>query len=144
MKTVVAVFIASSVAFGQLLGEDVVEPKSGKKETSVKTEQTTNVTPDEVEKLMKSEPKPLIIDVRTAEEFANGHIAGAKNIDINDPAFAKKVAALDQKAPVIVHCAAGRRGAKALPTFSHEQFPAVYHMNGGLNAWKAAGKPIEK
>ena len=143
MKILLLVLTTICLGLGALLAQDAVEKKVSKPETSAKSAEPKNVTPDEVEQLMKSDPKPLIVDVRTPQEFANGHIAGAKNIDINDPDFAKKIGALNAKSPVIVHCAAGRRGAKALPTLSQHKFPAIYHMNGGLNAWKAAGKPVE-
>jgi rhodanese-related sulfurtransferase len=103
-----------------------------------------DVTPDEVEKLLAKEPKPIVLDVRTPEEFADGHIAGATNVDAHDPDFAKKVAQLDQKRPVIVHCAAGGRSGRMLPTVSAQKFPEVYHMNKGFSAWSAAGKPVEK
>ena len=103
-----------------------------------------DVTPDEVEKLLAKDPKPIVLDVRTPEEFADGHIAGATNVDAHDPDFAKKVAQLDQKRPVIVHCAAGGRSGRMLPTVSAQKFPEIYHMNKGFSAWSAAGKPVEK
>jgi phage shock protein E len=103
-----------------------------------------NVTPHEVEKLLAQNPKPIVLDVRTAEEFAAGHIAGAKNIDAHDPDFAQKIAKLEQTRPVIVHCGAGRRSSQTLPALKQQKFPAIYHMNEGFKAWAAAGKPVEK
>jgi rhodanese-related sulfurtransferase len=103
-----------------------------------------NVTPDEVEKLLTQDPKPIVLDVRTPEEFADGHIAGATNVDAHDPDFAKKVAQLDHKRPVIVHCAAGGRSSRMLPAVTAQKFPEVYHMNKGFSAWSGAGKPVEK
>ena len=104
-----------------------------------------NVTPDEVEKLLTVNPKPIVLDVRTPEEFAAGHIAGATNINAQEADFAKKVAELaPQNRPVIVHCAGGGRSSRVLPTVVAQKFPAVYHMNKGFSAWSAAGKPVEK
>jgi len=103
-----------------------------------------NVTPDEVEKLLAKDPKPIVLDVRTPDEFAEGHIPGATNVDAHDPDFAKKVAQLDQKRPVIIHCAAGGRSSQMLPTVAAQKFPEIYHMNKGFSAWSASGKPVEK
>ena len=63
-----------------------------------------NVGPDEFEKLAK-QPKHVILDVRTAKEFAAGHIKGAINIDVNAADFQEKVAKLDKGSTYLVHCA---------------------------------------
>ena len=101
-----------------------------------------NVTPDEAEKLIKDNPKTIVLDVRTSDEFAAGHIPGAKNVDFFDDNFAKKVGALDPATPVIVHCAAGGRSTQALPSLKDKK--VVYHLNDGFKAWEKAGKPVEK
>ena len=54
-----------------------------------------------------------IIDVRTPEEFSNGHIPGAVNIDIDGEGFEAKVAQLDKSRPVAVYCRGGRRSKEA-------------------------------
>ncbi|MEA3209821.1 MAG: hypothetical protein QOE70_2878 [Chthoniobacter sp.] len=101
-----------------------------------------NVTPDEAEKLLKEHPKTVVLDVRTPEEFAAGHIAGAKNIDFRGDDFAKKVAALDPTKPILVHCAGGGRSTQSLPYLKDKK--VVYHLNDGFKAWEKAGKPVEK
>lgn len=112
------------------------EKKTATSESNVK-----NVSPDEAEKLIKADPKTIVLDVRTPEEFAKGHIPGAKNVDFNEDDFAKKVGALDPATPVIVHCAAGGRSTQALPSLKDKK--VVYHLNKGFKAWADAGKPIE-
>lgn len=102
-----------------------------------------NVTPDAAEKLLKEQPV-TVLDVRTPQEFAGGHIKGAVNISSADPDFSKKVAALDKSKPVLVHCAAGGRSSRMLPKVAEQKFPAIYHLNEGFNAWEDAGKPVEK
>jgi rhodanese-related sulfurtransferase len=82
--------------------------------------------------------------VRTAEEFAAGHIAGAKNLDFHGDDFEKKLNALDKNATYLVHCASGGRSAQACKLMGEDQFAKVYHMNGGFSAWIKAKKPIEK
>ena len=101
-----------------------------------------NVAPDDAAKLLKDHPKIVVLDVRTPEEFAAGHIAGAKNVDFQAADFAAKVAALDRKQTYLVHCAAGGRSGKTLEMM--KGFTAVYHLNDGFKAWEKAGKPVEK
>lgn len=103
----------------------------------------TVVTPDEVAKLI-AEKKATILDIRTPEEFGEGHIAGAVNIDFMDDNFAKKIAALDKSKTYIVHCAGGGRSGRSLPTLEKEGLKSVLHLQQGFKGWKSAGKPVEK
>ena len=100
-----------------------------------------NVTPDEVEKLVKENPKLLILDVRTAEEFEKGHLTGAVNDSFLDEDFAKKLPAVKGR-PIVVHCASGGRSTRALEVLKGLDFPVIYHMNGGYKAWVDAGKQV--
>lgn len=88
--------------------------------------------------------KVTVLDVRTAEEYAEGHVKGAVNLDILESDFQKKLAALDKSKPVLVHCQAGGRSTRSLPTLEKAGFPLVYHLDGGMNDWVAKGKPVEK
>lgn len=103
-----------------------------------------NVTPDQAEKIIKNDPKVVVLDVRTPDEYQSGHIPGAKNIDYLGDNFEQKVAALDQSKTYIVHCAAGSRSAKACTVIEKLEFPSVYHLNSGFKGWEKAGKPVEK
>jgi len=103
-----------------------------------------NISVDDAEKLLKSDSKVIVLDVRTPDEFKDGHIPGAKNLDFFSDDFAKQVAALDKSKTYVVHCAAGGRSAKACKVFEKEQLPSVYHLNEGFKAWEKAGKPVEK
>ena len=79
-----------------------------------------------------------LIDVRTAEEYAEGHLFGAENIDVKDTLFAERIKGIDGE--VAVYCRGGRRSLKAA-----EQLAAggctVYNLDGGILAWQKAGKP---
>jgi rhodanese-related sulfurtransferase len=98
---------------------------------------------DEFEKLA-SDPSNVILDVRTPEEFAAGHIANATNIDWQSDDFEQKVSALDKKKTYLVHCAAGGRSAKACKKLDRLSFANVYNLKGGMAAWEKAGKKVEK
>ena len=142
-------FVAAMKAFLALLFTVVLtcaifaEPATaGKSPTAATT--VKNVSPDEAEALIKNSPKLVILDVRTPEEFAAGHIAGAKNVDFFGDDFEKQIAALDPASPVLVHCAAGNRSAQAVKKIEAlKKFDAVYHMKAGYNGWAAAKKPVE-
>lgn len=131
--------LLATFAAGPLLAADPAPPAAAAAVSAPK-----NISVDDAEKLLKSDSKVIVLDVRTADEFKDGHIPGAKNIDFFSDDFAKQIAALDKSKTYIVHCAAGGRSAKACKVFEKEQLPSVYHLNEGFKAWEKAGKPIEK
>lgn len=102
-----------------------------------------NVDANAAEALIK-EGRVSILDVRTADEFKEGHIAGAKNIDFTENDFEQKAAELDKTKPYLVHCASGRRSTASLEVLQKLGFKQLYHMDGGFKDWQAAGKPVEK
>lgn len=104
----------------------------------------TNVTPDQAEKLLQENKEIVVLDVRTPDEYAEGHIRGAKNLDFHAPDFAQKLNALDKSKTYLVHCAGGGRSGKTCKLMGEDQFAHVYHLNEGFSGWKRAGKPIEK
>lgn len=83
-----------------------------------------------------------LLDVRTREEFDEGHIASAVHVDVNDSAFVENaMAVLDKQRPVAVYCRSGRRSARAARLLS-EQGCAVTNLDGGVIAWQDAGKTL--
>jgi phage shock protein E len=81
----------------------------------------------------------VVLDVRSPEEFAKGHVPGALNIDINAPGFASKVSEFDKSKPILVNCHAGSRGAIAAAELAKLGFKTVCNLEGGLAAWEKAG-----
>jgi rhodanese-related sulfurtransferase len=108
-----------------------------------KSDGATHVDAKAAEKLVK-EGKVTVVDVRTVNEYKQGHIAGAKNIDFTENDFESQVAKLDKSKPYLVHCASGHRSTNSLETFKKLGFKSIYHLDGGLKAWEAAGKPVTK
>jgi phage shock protein E len=104
---------------------------------------TQHVNAGEAQKLVE-EKKAKVLDVRTPDEFASGHIAGAINIDFHGTDFEQKIAALDKATPYLVHCHSGRRSQEALPVLQKEGLKYLYHLDGGIEAWEQAGLPVEK
>ncbi len=86
----------------------------------------------------------LVIDLRPAEEFAKGHILGAKNLPLAE--LERRAGELDKhKAkPVILHCADGNRAANGVALLRKSGFASVVNLSGGYAAWQQAGLPVEK
>jgi rhodanese-related sulfurtransferase len=101
-----------------------------------------HVDADEAAKLIAS-GKVTVLDVRTRDEFDEGHIQHAQNIDFTQDGFAEKAAKLDKSKPILVHCQAGSRSTRSLPDLQKLGVP-IYHLDGGINAWLKAGKPVVK
>lgn len=91
------------------------------------------------EKLLKEDKSIVVLDVRTPEEYAEGHIPGATNINFNVSDFAAEVKKLDPKKTYLVHCAAGGRSTRSLPKLASAGLTNVIHLDGGYGAWRDAG-----
>jgi L-ascorbate metabolism protein UlaG (beta-lactamase superfamily)/rhodanese-related sulfurtransferase len=88
------------------------------------------------------DPAVFLVDVRTPEEYAEGHLRGAANIDWTAPEFMDLfTATCPKETPVAVYCRTGRRSAEAAKKLSKAGY-AVTNLLGGIEAWKAAGKPV--
>jgi phage shock protein E len=85
-----------------------------------------------------------ILDIRTPEEFAEGHLAGAVNIDFNAPDFESRLAAIDKSKTYLVHCRSGGRSTKSLDIFKKLEFKSITHLDGGIQAWQQAGGEVQK
>ena len=96
---------------------------------------------DEFVKKIASE-KYLLIDVRTAEEFAAGHIQGAINIDYYSADFSNQIGKIGQEKPVLLYCRSGNRSAKSMQMMYEMGFVEVKHLDGGIKAWKAENRKI--
>ncbi len=98
----------------------------------------------EASKLVSEKSDLVILDVRTPQEFAEGHLAGAVNIDFNSEDFASRIGELDPAKPYLVHCLSGGRSGKSLEVFEGLKFAELYHLNTGYRGWTEAGHPVEK
>ncbi len=103
---------------------------------NAKTIKTLSV--DEFATVIENENVRLI-DVRTPREYAEGHIKGAENIDVKSADFAARIN--DIKGEVAVYCVKGMRSMKAANQLAANGC-LVYNLDGGINAWKQAGKKI--
>jgi rhodanese-related sulfurtransferase len=103
----------------------------------------TGLGANEAVQLMNRE-KAVVIDVCEPNEFAAGHVVGAKNIPLNDLQAKLGSAVKNKKLPIILVCQSGARSARAVATAKGLGFEQVHSLGGGLVAWKSANLPVEK
>jgi rhodanese-related sulfurtransferase len=85
----------------------------------------------------------LLLDVRTPEEFANGYISGAVNLNFNAADFEGRLDSLDKSGDYMLYCAKGVRSDKAADRMKELGFTSISTLEGGLEAWAAAGLPLQ-
>lgn len=92
---------------------------------------------------IQSEPPAglVVLDVRTPEEFAQGHLEGAIMIDFYRDDFATELAALDPNVPYLLYCRSGNRSGQTAALMAQLGFSDVADVDGGILAWDAAGLP---
>lgn len=85
-----------------------------------------------------------IVDVRTPNEFADGHLVDAKNINWNSENFETEIATIDKDKPVFVYCLSGGRSSSATSKMTQLGFKHIYELDGGIKAWRKAKQPESK
>lgn len=88
--------------------------------------------------------KAQVIDVRTTEEFARGHIRQSKLIPLSNFAEQLPLAKLKQDKPVLVICESGMRARRAAAILEKQGYTDVAVLDGGMRAWQEAQLPIAK
>ena len=85
---------------------------------------------------------PVVIDVRTAEEYATGHIPGAVNIPHEQ--IADRISEVEAEHGVALYCMVGPRARMGEAALLGSGYTSVFHIEGGLAAWQASGLPVER
>ena len=105
--------------------------------------ETKKVDVAEAENLISE--KVQLLDVRTEEEWNEGHLEGAVRVDYTQKGFTEKVVkAVDPKKPVLVYCRSGNRSGKASKAMEKLGFSEIRDLKGGITAWEKAGKKVVK
>lgn len=102
--------------------------------------QTTNV--QSLHEMLEKSSGVYVLDVRTPAEFAAGHVEGAINIPLD--VLASRLGELPKDRSVHVICRSGSRSAQAADLLAKNGFDGVVNIDGGMNAWTAAGYPTVK
>jgi rhodanese-related sulfurtransferase len=94
--------------------------------------------------LLINREKAVVIDVSEAEEFAAGHVGGARNVPLADLEQRLPEVVKNKALPVLLVCANGARAGRALATAKKLGYEKAIVLAGGLKAWKEANLPVEK
>ena len=101
------------------------------------------LTPGSAVQLINRE-KGVVVDVSETEEFAAGHITGARNVPLNQLEQRLPEVVRNKTVPLILVCANGARANRALATAKTLGYEKAVVLGGGLRAWKEANLPVEK
>ena len=100
------------------------------------------VPPQDAASTIAENPEAIVLDIRTPEEYDEGIIEGAINVDFYAADFADQLAALDRDATYVVYCRSGNRSGEAMATFADLEFQQVSEIDGGIVNWYQEGLPI--
>lgn len=133
-KTLVIGLLAVAGAFASCNGQATSTEKTAAVNSSIPA--------PEFETRMQ-QPGAQLLDVRSSEEFAGGHLKAARNENIQAPDFESRIRDLDKNRPVLVYCLSGGRSGQAAELLSELGFKEVYNLEGGLVNWNASGKALD-
>lgn len=123
-----------------------VETPSASASATSKSTAIKKVEPLEAQNLIttnQTNTNFVVLDVRTADEFATGHIKGAHNLDYYASDIQTKIASLDQTKTYLVYCRTGHRSGLTTSKMSEAGLKNIYDLNGGIQAWQTASLPVE-
>jgi phage shock protein E len=106
-----------------------------------------DVTPREAYDIITASQSPgipVIIDVRTPQEYSEGHLNNAINIDYNSKSFKDEISQLDKDITYIIYCRTGLRSAAAQMVMGEAGFKYVINMSGGISNWEKDGLPVSE
>jgi rhodanese-related sulfurtransferase len=134
---IVAAFFAGQL-FTSLLYKDTKTHLSEKQQTF------THLAPEQFNAEL-STGEYILLDVRTSDEYAAGHIKDAKQIDYyQTKQFSNYLDTLDRNNKYLIYCRTGVRSGKTLNIMQEKGFKDVSDMTGGYNAWVADNFPVVK
>ncbi len=88
--------------------------------------------------------KAVVIDVCEADEFAAGHVGGAKNVPLSQLEERLPAVVKNKALPLVLVCASGARSNRAVAIAKKLGYDNAQSLAGGLKAWRDAGLPVEK
>ncbi|NNU17236.1 rhodanese-like domain-containing protein [Parvularcula sp. ZS-1/3] len=110
---------------------DIGTPKNG----------VIHLTAEEAAEVLKANPDITVLDVRTRGEYRAGHIEGATQINYFAPGFRERLEKLEKSNAYLVHCKTGGRSSRAVRILKDLGPETIYHLDGGIVAWRKAGLP---
>ena len=123
--------INALLTFVGIISLSVISCKAQEENTDV-----TILSVEEAKTILAEEPGAVFLDVRTPEEFNEGHIEGAVLINFFDEDFKEQVEALDKDKPVYIYCRSGNRSQQAGMILTEMGFQEVYDIEAGYIGWE--------
>ncbi|MCZ2140605.1 MAG: thioredoxin [Bacteroidia bacterium] len=111
-------------------------------ESNTAQEKGGNLDAAEFKKQIENSNDIQLVDVRTTQEFNDGHLKNAVLMNYNSPEFKSAIEALDKNKPTYVYCLSGGRSSGAVSIMKEKGFKEVYNLNGGILSWKKNNYPI--
>lgn len=138
-------FILVSAACGSDTTDSSADDEAPMTDQPAALDGVSVVSPDEAAVILAHPPDDLVVlDVRTAEEFAEGHLSEATMLDFYAPDFADRLAGLDRNVPYLVYCRSGNRSGQTRALMDDLGFTQVADVDGGIAAWTDAGLPVDR
>jgi len=135
--SVLAAFVATGCLAPQSAGEPSDTGNSLLPHGVITIQQSANVIVAH-----RSDPRLVLLDIRTAAEVEAGHLSGASNLDFHSDTFKDELAALSRDRIYLIYCRTGNRTGQVYQMMEEMGFEQVYDMGGGITQWMAAGYPI--
>ncbi len=107
------------------------------------TESFKTIETNEFQKMTENKDA-VILDVRTPEEYAEGHLKNSTNINFNAADFEQQISKLDAKKTYLVYCRSGKRSANASGLMTSKGFKNVVNLKDGIIAWQEQGNEVVK
>ena len=95
-----------------------------------------------IERLDDGPKAPIVLDVRTADEYVAGHVPGSVNIPHDQ--LASRLAEVPKDRDVVLYCRSGRRVQMAADVLAGSGYARLEHLQGDMPAWSNQGRPVEK
>jgi phage shock protein E len=105
--------------------------------------EATSVNAAALSERLGSADAPVILDVRTLEEYSSGHVPGAINVPYDQVADRVEEFAAFRDADVVVYCQSGKRASMAAADLKAAGFSRVLDLEGHMQGWKEQGLPLE-
>jgi len=146
MKKYIPEFIALTAVLLLAFGAYTCDPFTGTcfGQVLAETESIRTLTPLEFNQALATGEYKLI-DIRTAGEYYEGHLAGADQSDFYQTIiFNSYLDKLDKNGKYLIYCRTGNRTSETMKIMKQKGFKNVAELGGGINAWSSMGYPVER
>lgn len=134
------IFSLGACSSGQPAASATVQETVQESGAAVQAKVNTKIAPADYQAQFGANADHILIDVRTPEEFASGHIPGAVNIAVDE--LAQRLNEVPQDIPVVLYCRSGNRSGQAAQLLDRAGYAQIYDL-GGIATWAQQGYPVE-